>query len=204
MLTPADARSIVEQIAADDARGAEALSHELRGIRFFLARHVPPCEIDDQVQEVFLIVVRAIRRGVLRDPERLMGFVRTVATRQAAECINRVSRLRTREIPVADYDAAFEVKDQGKNPEEYALERDRMREAAGVIAALPARTREILERFYIAEETMPDICRTMSLTRTQFRLLKSRALGHLGEIRKANANRGRLSQLKGRHLAQAA
>jgi len=44
-----------------------------RGIRFYLCRQLGPQELDDKVHDTFLIVVQAICRGELRDPDRLMG-----------------------------------------------------------------------------------------------------------------------------------
>src|SRR5512138_3487552 len=58
-----------------------------KGIRFFLCRQLGPHELDDRVHDTFLIVVNAIQRGDLREPERLMGFVRTVVRRQVAAYI---------------------------------------------------------------------------------------------------------------------
>jgi DNA-directed RNA polymerase specialized sigma24 family protein len=40
-----------------------------------------PQDLDDRVHDTFLIVVQAISKGDLREPERLMGFVRTVVRR---------------------------------------------------------------------------------------------------------------------------
>ena len=48
-----------------------------------------PQDLDDRVHDTFLIVVQAIKRGELREPERLMGFVRTVVRRQVAAQIER-------------------------------------------------------------------------------------------------------------------
>ena len=47
-----------------------------KGIRFYLCRQLGPQELDDKVHDTFLVVVQAIRRGELREPQRLMGFVR--------------------------------------------------------------------------------------------------------------------------------
>jgi RNA polymerase sigma-70 factor (ECF subfamily) len=49
---------------------------------------------------------------------------------------------------------------------------------------LPARDKEILTRFYLREQSQEQICAEMSLTETQFRLLKSRAKARFGEIGK--------------------
>ena len=43
-----------------------------------------------------------------------------------------------------------------------------------VLASLSLRDRDILERFYLHEQTQEQICVEMSLSETQFRLLKSR------------------------------
>jgi RNA polymerase sigma-70 factor (ECF subfamily) len=49
---------------------------------------------------------------------------------------------------------------------------------------LSDRDREILTRFYLDEQTQEKICEDMSLTETQFRLLKSRAKARFGELGK--------------------
>jgi DNA-directed RNA polymerase specialized sigma subunit len=53
-----------------------------------------------------------------------------------------------------------------------------------VLASLSPRDRNILERFYLQEQTQEQICEEMSLSETQFRLLKSRAKARFGEIGK--------------------
>src|SRR5665647_1390525 len=80
---------LVEQIRAGEAEGMESLYRVFaRGVRFYLCRQLGPQELDDKVHDTFLIVVQAIRRGELREPERLMGFVRTVVKRQLAAYID--------------------------------------------------------------------------------------------------------------------
>jgi RNA polymerase sigma-70 factor, ECF subfamily len=51
-----------------------------------------------------------------------------------------------------------------------------------VLASLSQRGRDILERFYLKEQTQEQICQEMSLSETQFRLLKARAKARFGEI----------------------
>ena len=60
-----------------------------KGIRFYLCRQLGVQELDDKVHDTFVVVVQAIRRGELREPERLMGFVRTVVRRQVAAHIDK-------------------------------------------------------------------------------------------------------------------
>jgi hypothetical protein len=54
------------------------------GVRFFLYRQLGPRDLDDKDRDVFVIVAQTVRRSGLRDPERLMGYVRTVLRRQVA------------------------------------------------------------------------------------------------------------------------
>jgi DNA-directed RNA polymerase specialized sigma24 family protein len=62
------------------------------------------------------------------------------------------------------------------------------------LADLGQRDRDILVRFYLKEQSQEQICREMSLTETQFRLLKSRAKAKFGEIgRKKLTSSGILS-----------
>src|SRR5713101_5412449 len=82
---------------------ARALSQQLyklfsKGIRFYLCRQLGPQELDDKVHDTFVVVVMAIRRGELREPERLMGFVRTIVRRQVAAHIDRVVHSRREQM----------------------------------------------------------------------------------------------------------
>ena len=49
-------------------------------------------------------------------------------------------------------------------------------------ASLNSRHREVLDRFYVREESKEKICGDMNLTQTQYRLLKSRAKARFGEV----------------------
>ena len=69
---------LVDRIQAGDPAGMEQLyAVFVKGVRFFLWRQLGPQDLDDKVHDVFLIITQSIKRGELRDPERLMGYVRT-------------------------------------------------------------------------------------------------------------------------------
>jgi DNA-directed RNA polymerase specialized sigma24 family protein len=59
-----------------------------RGIRYYFCKHLGPADLDDRVHDAYLTVVQAIRAGSLREPEALMGFVRTIIRRQVAAGID--------------------------------------------------------------------------------------------------------------------
>jgi RNA polymerase sigma-70 factor (ECF subfamily) len=171
---------LVARIQRGDDTGMEDLYRLFaRGIRFYLCRQLGMQELDDKVHDTFLIVVQAIRRGDLREPDRLMGFVRTVVRRQVAAHIDQVVHSRRDEMHL---DVGVRVADARRNPEQsmaYQQKGDFMRE---ILRQLSDRDREILTRFYLHEETQEEICTEMGLTETQFRLLKSRAKARFGEL----------------------
>src|SRR5271166_6112336 len=91
--------SMVARIKANDPSGMEELySVFTTGIRFYLCRQLGPQDLDDRVHEAFVTITQAIRKGELREPERLMGYVRTVVRRQVAAQIEAAVEQRRRQI----------------------------------------------------------------------------------------------------------
>ena len=187
-----DWNKLVEQVKAGEAAGLERLYQLFsRGIRYYLCRQLGPDELEDRVHDTFLIVVQALREGDLREPERLMGFVRTIVRRQVATFIDEAVHNRREKT---DLDSGFSVADRKRNPEQEAIARQKAELMKSVLNSLSQRDRDILVRFYLQEQPQDQICREMSLTETQFRLLKSRAKAKFGEIgKKKLSNTGILS-----------
>lgn len=179
---PVDWAMLVAQIKAGEDAGMEHLYKLFsRGIRYYLCRQLGPQELEDKVHDTFLIVVNAIKRGDLREPERLMGFVRTVVRRQVAAYIENAVHTRREQ---ADLESGVAVADKTLNPEQEAISREKAELMKSALEALSKRDRDILVRFYLKEQSQERICRDMDLTETQFRLLKSRAKAKFGEIGK--------------------
>jgi RNA polymerase sigma-70 factor, ECF subfamily len=175
-----DWTKLVGRIRADDQSALEELYRLFwRGIRFYLCRQLGPQELEDKVHDTFLIVVQAIQRGDLREPERLMGFVRTIVKRQVAASIEHAVQSR-RDIQSLDQGGA--VSDSGESPEESVISGQRMEIMRSVLRSISTRDSEILTRFYLLEQTQEEICTEMKLSETQFRLLKSRAKARFGEL----------------------
>jgi RNA polymerase sigma-70 factor (ECF subfamily) len=179
-LSPAEWGTLVSQIKAGEDAGMEQLYKLFsRGIRYYLCRQLGPQELEDKVHDTFLIVVNAIKRGDLREPERLMGFVRTVVRRQVAGYIENAVHTRRDQT---DLECGATVADRKHNPEQEAMIREKAELMKSSLQALSQRDRDILVRFYLREQPQEQICQEMSLTETQFRLLKSRAKAKFGEI----------------------
>ncbi len=173
---------LVQQIKAGKDEGMEQLYKLFsRGIRYYLCRQLGPQELEDKVHDTFLIVVNAIKRGDLREPDRLMGFVRTVVRRQVAAYIEQAVHTRREQ---AELETGISVADRSQNPEQKAMIKQKAALMRSALDSLSKRDRDILIRFYLKEQPQEQICREMALTETQFRLLKSRAKAKFGEIGK--------------------
>ncbi|HUQ92109.1 MAG TPA: sigma-70 family RNA polymerase sigma factor [Bryobacteraceae bacterium] len=182
-----DLHELVDRIRAGDPSGMEDLYHVFsRGVRYYLCRQLGSQEIDDKVHDTLVIVVLAIRRGDLRDPERLLGFMRTVVRRQVAAHIDNAVHTR-RDMIDLETGAALAL--AASNPESTAIFQQKAEFMKKVLLGMPERDREILTRFYLDEQPQDQICEEMSLTGTQFRLLKSRAKTRFGELGRKKLSR---------------
>ncbi len=173
-------RRLVGKICSGDPMGMEELYGVFsRGVRFYLCRQLGPQELEDKVHDTFLIVLQAIQRGELREPDRLMGFVRTIVRRQVAGYIDNVVQARREQT---DLDSGLAICDERSNPEQDAISRQRVEIMRRVLNGISSRDREILTRFYLLGQAQERICEEMGLSDTQFRLLKSRAKARFGEL----------------------
>jgi RNA polymerase sigma factor (sigma-70 family) len=181
---------LVERIRAGDPAGMEQLYAVFaKGVRSFLWRQLGSRDLDDKVHDIFLIVTQSIRRGDLREPERLMGYVRTVLRRQVAAYIQEVVHARRNEV---EMEPGLNISDRQISPERRMVDRQTQEVAMRLLRSLPSRDREVLTRFYLQEQSAERICADMNLTETQFRLIKSRAKARYGELGKR-----RFAQKKG-------
>lgn len=182
---------LVERVRSGESDGMQELYEVFsKGIRFYFCRQLGPQEFDDKVHDTFVLVVQAIRKGELRDPQRLMGFVRTIVRRQVAAHIDKVVHVRRDHM---DLESSTRIVDPNGNPEEAAMFRQRVELIRRVLGELSERDREILTRFYLREQGQEQICSEMSLTETQFRLLKSRAKARFGELGRKKLSQRALS-----------
>jgi RNA polymerase sigma-70 factor (ECF subfamily) len=185
--------ALVESIQRDESHGMEELYRVFsRGVRIYLCRQLGPQDLDDKVHDTFLIVVQAIKSCELREPDRLMGFVRTVVRRQVVAQIDRAVKTRREQT---DCDIGIIVSDPRQSPEQAAIQRQHEQIAGEVLKSISERDRDILTRFYLREQTEAEICEGMNLSETQFRLLKSRAKARFGELGKKSLGRRRLLRI---------
>jgi RNA polymerase sigma factor (sigma-70 family) len=173
-------RELVEGVQRGDRVAMEELYTSFtRGVRYYFCKHLGPADLDDRVHDAYLTVVQAIRTGSLREPEALMGFVKTIIRRQVAAGIDEAVQSRRER---ADFEVSAFVMDVRQDPEQEAIGRQKTRLMVQVLQEISSRDREILTRFYLHGQEQDEICQEMNLTETQFRLLKSRAKARFGEL----------------------
>ena len=174
---------LVERIRVGDQDAmADLYAVFAKGIRYFLLRNLGPDDLDDKVHDCFVAVTQAIQNGDLREPERLMGYVRTIVKRKVAASIEVAVQQRRSRVEFEE--TLFSVSDWRDNPEAAVVARQRIELARKVLSGVSRRDREILNRFYVLEQPQEQICTEMGLSYNQFRLLKSRAKARFGELGK--------------------
>jgi RNA polymerase sigma factor (sigma-70 family) len=181
--------SLVERVRDGDFKACEELCAALAGsARARLHWGVDPQLLDDKLHDVMVSLLEAIRDGVIRDPERLMSFVRTVTRRRVFLHIRTNIRRRSHFVPIGQMDFAAPAEE---SPEAAAAQREVTDSLHKVLRHVCARDREILLRFYMEEQDPERICREMGLTSTQFRLYKSRALARCSHLAGSDAHASR-------------
>lgn len=184
-----DSAALVARIQAGDAAAeSELVVRFSRGITFLLLQVTrDPSLSDDLHQETFEIALRRIRAGELRDPDKLAAFLRQTAKNLAITAFRKGDRWR-------ELDSEGEGAGAPADPESGPLGRVLQGEAAALVREVLAdlgssRDREVLWRFYIAEEDREPICRDLGLHRTQFNLILFRARERFRNLVLSSADR---------------
>ena len=174
-----DWNQVVAAIQRGDPAGEEILYRTLvNGARLFLIRRLGTQDVDDQVHDIFLVVIQAIRRGEIEHPERLMGFVRTVLYRSLGSETRRGIRQR---LAAGETDPA-DLSSGSASPEEQAIDRQKLALMKKLMREMSESDFEVLSRFYLREQSPKRVCEDMGLTQVQFQLLKSRAKARLVDL----------------------
>ena len=178
--SPGAAAELVRRIRAGDA-GAESelVSRYCRGVTILIRRASRDASaVDDLYQQTFQIALEKIRRGDLREPEKLSGFICSLARNLVIDHFRRAAAHRF-PGPVEGTRAA----DPAPGPLERLLRIERASIVRRVLAELPSeRDREILFRFYIAEDEKDSICRDLGLTSLHFNRVLFRARERYREL----------------------
>jgi RNA polymerase sigma-70 factor (ECF subfamily) len=134
---------------------------------------------DDLYQESFCIILEKVRRGDLREAEKLSGFVCGVARNQVIGHFQRAARQRNSAEPEDAVSISHPAPDQ--------LEQLLHREKADIVRQIlkemtNERDIQVLFRFYLAEHDKKQICADLGLTGMQFNLVIHRARERYREL----------------------
>jgi len=177
-IEPADlARRI---FGGDPAAEQELVEKFSGGVLYHLRKMTGNAALSDDLhQDTFRIVLERLRRQELEDPSRLAGFILGTARNLALG--DHRKRARRGDTPLPE--AGLEVPD----PAPGQLGRVLRQEEDGVIEKLlddlgTERDRQILLRFYVAEEDREQICADFALTFPQFNRVIHRARQRFNEL----------------------
>ncbi|HEV7508355.1 MAG TPA: sigma-70 family RNA polymerase sigma factor [Thermoanaerobaculia bacterium] len=151
-----------------------------RGVAILLDRHTNGRpEAEDLFQDTFRLVLEKLRRGELREPAKLPGFLAQIARSLAIEHYRKATRRKTE----ADSEAVDLAVAPIASPLSGLLESENAALVRRVIRELGnERDREILLRFYIAEEERDRIAADYGLTSLQFNRVLHRARQRYKEL----------------------
>lgn len=129
-------------------------------------------EAEDLFQDTFGLVLEKLRRGELREPAKLPGFIAQIARSLTIEHYRKTTRRKTE----PDSDAILEAVDARAGQLGEILDRENAGLVRQVIRELgTSRDRDVLLRFYIAEEDKESISADFGLSSLQFNRVLHRA-----------------------------
>ncbi len=183
------AADLVGRIVAGD-RTAEAELVQRYGERllFLLRRWTrDPDAAEDLYQETLRRAIEKLRAGALRQPERraayLVGLAKNLATYHYRKGDRRAAHHR-------DPGEKAELADSSPSLLSRLLKREKVHLVRQVLAELPTdRDREVLSRFYLAEDDSKTICAELGLAATHLKRVLFRARQRYRALFEARAAR---------------
>lgn len=178
--------------SGDPAAEAELVERYSRGV-FFMLRHTTGdfALAEDLHQETFRIVLERLRGPGLADPGRLAGFLQRTARNLSIGEYRKQARRPT--------DALDELEPPA-DPAPGQLSQAVLDEEAAVVRRLIGelrgdRDRQVLYRFYIAEEPKQQICDELGLSSLHFNRVLHRARQRFKDLFEREGKRDRLLEL---------
>jgi len=169
-----DLPELVRQIIAGDTNAEEEMILRYRdGVYQIIYQVVRNDSVaEDLSQESLMKSLEKIRQQEVREPEKLSGFICSIARFVALDYIRKMRAALKSE----DVDAAERIPDPSASPFEQLLDKERAEIVRRVIGEMKVqRDRDILFRYYILDEGKEDICAALKITREQFARIIFRA-----------------------------
>jgi RNA polymerase sigma-70 factor (ECF subfamily) len=179
---PEVAADLVRRIASGDRAAEEELARRYsQGLLFHLRRTTgDPSLSDDLHQETFRVVLERLRGGRIADPGRLAGFILGTGRNLFLGGWRKQSRRGERDAVDVD---ELELLDPAPDPLDQTLREEEIREVRRLLGELGTdRDRQVLFRFYVAEEKKDRICADLGLSSLHFNRVLFRARQRFKEM----------------------
>ncbi len=125
----------------------------------------------DLCQETFHVTLQRIRAGAVNEPQKLPAYIWGIVHNLVIQSLRK-----TAPANYAGIETAEDFPDPAPNQLETILRTEKAKIARQILTELRSeRDRELLYRFYIAEEDKESICADLGLTAEQFNLVLFRA-----------------------------
>ncbi len=183
-----DLADLVRRVqAGDPAAESELVSRFSRGLLLMLRRLVQnPALADDLHQETFALVLAKIRKGEVREPERLAGFLRGTARNLFIADRRKEARYRSLDEGRDEDEGArpeSTLADQGPAPLDRVLAQEEARQVRRLLDELRYdRDRQLLLRFYLSDDAKEEICADLGVEPERFHQVLFRARERLREL----------------------
>jgi len=156
--------------AADSAAETELYRRLAPRVRLYGLRHLRDAHAaHDLMQQVLLVTLERLRRGELREPEKLASFVLGVCRMTVLE-IRRGAWRREQLLEAYGGTEAWEA------PEPLVLNQARLEEC---LQALAERERTVVALSFFADKDGDEVARDLSLSAGNVRVIRHRALARL-------------------------
>src|SRR6185369_9135651 len=176
-----DLTRLVERIRAGERAGeAELVERFSHGLLLMLRRLTQnPALADDLHQETLALVIEKIRRGEVREPERLAGFIRSTAR----NLFIADRRKEAGDEPQPAVSAVSSFSAHRAAALDRVLAEEETRQVRALLGELRyERDRQLLIRFYLADDSKEEICTNLEIEPDRFNQVLHRARERLREL----------------------
>jgi RNA polymerase sigma-70 factor (ECF subfamily) len=181
-----DLAGLVRRIqAGEPAAESELVARFSRGLLLMLRRLArDPALADDLHQETFALVLGKLRRGEVREPERLAGFIRGTARNLFIADYRKEARYSSLDGGGEEGEGTrLEPADQRPAPLDRALAEEEARQVRRLLDELRFdRDRQLLFRFYLSDDAKEEICADLGVEPERFNQVLFRARERLREL----------------------
>ena len=138
---------------------------------------------DDLHQETLALVLAKIRRGEVREPEKLAGFIRSTARNLFIADRRKEARYQALDGEEEGARPAPALADRGPAPLDRVVAAEEARQVQRLLSELRYdRDRQLLLRFYLADQSKEEICAELEIEPERFHKVLFHARERLREL----------------------